>query len=70
MKELFDFSVIVLGMCTLLILALAVMTLPFAFIGFILLAAANVFSAGVTITYLGSFVVGFAASILIGLISN
>jgi len=51
-------------------LAIGVLTLPFAFIGFILLAAANVFSAGVTITYLGSAVVGFAASILIGLMSK
>jgi len=70
MREVFDFALLVVAVCVVVVLALAVVSLPFAFLGFILLAAANVFSAGVTITYLGSAVVGFAAAIIIGLVSN
>jgi len=51
-------------------LAIGVISLPFAFIGFILLAAANVFSAGVTITYITSAVVGLAAIVLVGIFSS
>jgi len=70
MNDLVEFLGGVAIVIMVIALAIGVLTLPFAFIGFILLAAANVFSAGVTITYLGSAVVGFAASILIGLMSK
>ena len=70
MKDIGEFfGLLALGIAAIVLVLLLVST-PFAFLGFILLAAANVFSASVTITYFGSFVVGFVAAILIGLISN
>ena len=63
-----------IGATVLIVIGVAVVafviSLPFAFIGFIVLAAANVFSAGVVITYFSSCVVGFVASIIIGILSN
>jgi len=70
MRDFFDFALLVVVVCMVITLAFAIVSLPFAFIGFIFLAAANVFSAGITITYISSVVVGLAALILISLFSN
>jgi len=70
MKNFVDLIVMVMTVCAIIVVGLVVVTLPFAFLGFILLAAANVFSAGVIITYFNSAIVGFVASMIIGMMSD
>ena len=42
-----------------IILAIFAMTLPFAFIGFVVFSFVNIFNAGIDVTYFNSFIGGF-----------
>jgi len=70
MNSLAELLGMVVFVICMIFIAFGVISMPFAFIGFILLAAANVFSAGVTITYMSSAVIGLAAVILVGIFSS
>jgi len=52
------------------IIALLLITLPLAFLGWIVLLAINIVGGTVVITYLNSFIIGFVLSLIFNLFSN
>ena len=69
MNDLVELLGIIVGVILIIALAIGIVSLPFAFLGWILLSAAAVFTP-ISITYMSSVVVGLVVIILAALISS
>ena len=69
MNSLAEAVMMVVFICVLVVLAIGIISLPFAFLGWILLSAVTIFTP-ITITYTASAVLGIAVVIVAGIFSS
>jgi hypothetical protein len=68
MDEFFEVLTIIVLLCIMVVMVWVVITAPFAFIGFIILASINVFGDIATIGYVNSTVIGFFVVLFVGVV--
>jgi len=51
-------------------MAILIASLPFAFLGWLIMAFSNIFGAGILITYGSSVIVGLVSTLVIGMLSR
>lgn len=59
MNDLAEIIVALIFIVIMVIFAVFAMTLPFAFLGFVVFSFVNIFNAGIDVTYFNSFIGGF-----------
>jgi len=69
MNDLLEAMSIILFICVMAIISITFMSLPFAFLGWIVLTVISIFTT-LSITYIGSFATGLVTAIIISLFSK
>jgi len=70
MQNIGEFLGLIVLICAGVILAIFLASLPFAFLGWLIMAFSNIFGAGIAITYSSSAIVGLVSALFIALFAK